>query len=131
MARAGGFWVAARDIENVISGKHSAVMIGGLSRYAATMILVGPAYPKASVIEYAGALAHEAYHCELYRRAEQFASGGQVPKHAYSGEHAEAMCLKYQCDVLRRLGLDETLTNRYESSLPSKWWDVPLDQRNW
>lgn len=79
-----------------------------------------PAYPKASAIEYAGALAHEAYHCELYRRVEQSAAGGQVPRQAYSGENAEALCLKYQCDVLRRLGLDAALIDRYEGGLQSK-----------
>ncbi len=120
-----------KHIETVISGKPSGVFAWGLARYPATIMLMGPAYAKGSVVEYAGALAHEAYHCELYRRAEQSAPGGLVPRHAYSGEHAESLCLKYQCDVLRRLGLDEALIDRYESGLQTKWWEVPFDQRSW
>lgn len=120
-----------KHIESVISGEPSGVFVRGLARYPATMVLVGPAYAKASVTEYAGALAHEAYHCELYRRAEQSAPGRPVPRHAYSGQDAESQCLKYQCDVLRRLGLDECLIGRYESGLQSKWWEVPYDQRSW
>jgi hypothetical protein len=115
----------------VISGKRSCVVVSALARSPTTMTVVGPIYLKESVIEYAGGLAHEAYHCELYRRAEQSAHDGLVPKQAYSGEHAESMCLKYQCEVLRRLGLDEALIDRYESSLQSRWREVPYEKQDW
>jgi hypothetical protein len=115
----------------VISGKPSAVVVRGLARFPTTMVVMGPAYFERSAVEYAGALAHETYHCELYRHAEQSAPGRPVPRHAYSGEHAETLCLRYQCDVLRRLGLDEAHIDRYEKSLESRWWEVPFDQRSW
>jgi hypothetical protein len=117
----------------VISGKHSCVVVNALAHMPTTMTVVGLAqHQRQSVIENAGGLAHEAYHCELYRRAEQSAHGGLVPKQAYSGEHAESMCLEYQCEVLRRLGLDEALIDRfYESSLQSRWWEVPYEQIDW
>ena len=115
----------------VVSGKPSGVVVRGLARFPTTMVLIGPAYSQRSIVEYAGALAHETYHCELYRRAEQLAPARPVPSHAHSGEHAESLCLRYQCDVLRRLGLDEAQIDRYERSLESKWWEVPFAQRSW
>ena len=120
-----------KHIGYVVSGKPSGVVVTGLARFPTTMVLMGPSYSQGSIVEYAGTLAHESYHCELYRRAEHTAPGSPVPEHAHSGENAESLCLRYQCDVLRRLGLDEAQIDRYERSLESKWWEVPFDQRSW
>ena len=121
-----------RHIGDIVSGKPSGVVVIGLARFPTTLVVMGPAYSQRSMVKNAGALAHETYHCELYRRAEQLAPGRPVPIHAYSGEYAETLCLRYQCDVLKRLGLDEAEVDRYErSSLESRWWEVPFDQQSW
>jgi hypothetical protein len=49
------------------------------------------------------------------------------PKNAYSGERAETLCVAYECDVLRRLGLDEWDVHRQARMLESKWWEAPGD----
>ena len=116
-------------IGDVVAAKPSGVLITPLRHFATTLVAVGTI--ERSTAEYAAGLAHEVYHCELYRRAQQADPHRSVPANAYSGEHAESLCLKYQCDVLRRLGVAEGRIERYESSLKSKWWEVPIDQRDW
>ena len=118
-------------IADVVSHKPSGVLTGALRQLPKTVVTMSRSYTERSTVEYAGALAHEIYHCELYRRAQRADPHGSVPANAHSGKDAERLCLSYQCDVLRRLGLDEAHVNRYESSLESKWWEVPLDQRDW
>lgn len=115
----------------IVAREPSGVFVIGLAHFPTTMVDIGPAYSTASPVEYAGALAHETYHCELYRRAEQSAPSRRVPKDAYLGRDAESQCLTYQCDALRRLGLDEARIDLYQKSLELKWWEVPIEQRNW
>ena len=118
-------------IGDVVSGQPSGVAISALRHLPKTMIVMGLSYSEHSTVEYAGALAHETYHCELYRRAQGGDPHGSVPTNVYSGKDAESLCLRYQCDVLRRLGLADAHIARYESALESNWWEVPFDQRDW
>jgi len=117
-------------IGDIISGQPSGVFPNMLW-LGPTVVLMGPSFSERSALEYAGTLAHEAYHCELYRAAERNIAGRFIPENAYTGEDAERSCLRYQCDVLRRLGLDEAQIERYESSLEAKWWEVPFERRKW
>jgi hypothetical protein len=80
-----------------------------------------------SIEERAGILAHETYHAELYRRAQNGNSHQAVPKNAYTGEHAESVCVACECDVLRRLGVDEWDVHQHQRSLESRWWEAPGD----
>jgi len=120
-----------KHLVTIVCVKPSGVFTKGLSSRSRTVVGMGPGWSKGSIVEYAGALAHEAYHCELYRCAEQSTPGRSVPRDAYSGEHAESLCLKYQCDVLRRLGLDEERVHFWERRFESRWWEIPFDQRTW
>ena len=119
-----------RYVGNIISGKPSGVF-PDILWLGPTFVIIGSSYSEGSTIEYAGALAHEAYHCELYTNAERENPGKSVEATAYSGEHAERLCLQYQCDVLRRLGLDEKDIKQYESAMDTRWWDVPFDRQDW
>jgi len=119
-----------KHIGDIVSGKPSGVFTSMLG-FGPTVVVMGPLFSEGSVIEYAGALAHETYHCELYRAAEKDGARNAVSEDAYSGEHAESLCLRYQCDALRRLGLNELHIERYETGLATRWWDVPLDRRDW
>jgi hypothetical protein len=119
-----------KHVGDIVSGKPSGVFPDMLW-LGPTFVIMGPAYSERTAIEYAGALAHEAYHCELYRRAEMNGHGSSVPVHAYAGEDAEKLCLDYQCDVLRRLGLDQSIIEEYENGLQTRWWEIPFEQRDW
>jgi hypothetical protein len=119
-----------KHIADVVSAKRSGVLTRALRYIPKTLVLFGPSYSGNSTVEYAGALAHEAYHCELYRRAQVDSPNLSVPASAYSGEYAETLCLNYQCDVLRRLGLDQARIEQYESTLKSKWWQIPFHQKD-
>jgi hypothetical protein len=131
-AKTPGVYVLLQEhIGDIVSFKHSGVFTHSLRHIPTTLVLISPCYSESSAVEYAGALAHETYHCELYRRGQAGGPRGSVPTTAYSGEYAESLCLKYQCDVLRQLGLDEARIARYESSLKSKWWETPFSQRHW
>jgi len=119
-----------KHIGDIVSGKPSGVFPDMLW-LGPTFVIMGPSYSEGSPIEYAGALAHEAYHCELYRKAERNNPSSSVEPNAYSGEHAEGLCLQYQCDVLRRLGLDESEIKEYANGLHTRWWEVPFERRDW
>ena len=55
-----------------------------------------------SVQWFAGAIAHEATHSELYH-AYQAKQGLPVPAHIWSSETAEKLCIQYQIDVLQTI----------------------------
>ena len=92
-----------------------------------TAVLMRPYGSELSIEQRAGVLAHETYHAELYRRAQNSNPRQAVPENAYSGEHEESLCVAYQCDVLRRLGVDEWDIHQQKLSLKSKWWESPGD----
>jgi hypothetical protein len=119
-----------KHIGDIVSGKPSGVF-PDILWLGPTFVIMGPAYSEGSTIEYAGAIAHEAYHCELYTQGENDNPSNAVPPNTYSGEHAERLCLQYQCAVLRKLGLDEENIKEYESGLHTRWWEVPFERRDW
>ncbi len=119
-----------RHIGDIVSGKPSGVFPDMLW-LGPTFVIMGPSYSEGGTIEYAGGIAHEAYHYELYTKAEKGNPGRRVQPDAYSGEQAEGLCLQYQFDVLRKLGLDEEVIKEYVTKLHSRWWEVPFERRNW
>ncbi len=119
-----------KHVGDIVSGKPSGVLPDMLW-LGPTFVIMGPSYSEGETIEYAAAIAHEAYHCELYTTAEKGNPGQAVQPDAYSGEQAEGLCLQYQCGVLRKLGLDEEAIKEYGSQLHSRWWEVPFEQRDW
>ena len=92
-----------------------------------TAVLVRPYVSEISIEQRAGILAHETYHAELYRRAQNGNPHHELPISAYSGEHAESLCVEYECGVLRRLGVDEWDIHQKVRALESKWWEAPGD----
>lgn len=117
-------------VGDIVSGKPSAVFPDMLW-LGPTYVIMGASYSEGSTIEYAAAIAHEAYHCELYSKAEKANPGKRVQPNDYSGEQAEALCLQFQCDVLSKLGLDEERIKEYANQLHTRWWEVPMDKRDW
>ena len=112
----------------VSSHVFAACCLTGLLAYApTTVVLMRPYGSELPIEKRAGILAHETYHAELYRRAQNGNPHQAPPENAYSGERAETLCVAYQCDVLRRLGLDEWDIDRQVRKLKSKWWEAPGD----
>ena len=119
-----------RHLGDILASKPTGVLTRP-SRFAPTVVMIGPSVSKGSAIEYAGALAHEAYHCELYKSAAASSPDIRVPTSVHSGEEAERQCLRYQCDVLKRLGLDDKRLGQHERKMETRWWEVPFDQREY
>src|SRR5262249_46908157 len=81
------------------------------------------------VIEVAGALAHEGFHCKLYWEYRDSHGGQQPPKEVFSGRTGEEQCVRYQCDVLRRLGASSDVLAHYEKVLETEYWKTPFEHR--
>jgi hypothetical protein len=82
-------------------------------------------------IEYAGALGHEAYHCELYRKPKgtilvALCSQMHIPGRTLRGYvfNTNAMCLE-------DLGWMKEILKEYDSGLHTRWWAVPFERRDW
>lgn len=56
-----------------------------------------------SVTWCAGTIAHDAYHSKLYHDYK-LVKKGPVPSHVWKGETAEIKCLKFQLEVLKKIG---------------------------
>jgi hypothetical protein len=59
-----------------------------------------------SVIWYAGAIAHDAYHSKLYREAKDGLGDREPDPDAWTGVEAEKKCLAFQRQVLLQLSAD-------------------------
>jgi hypothetical protein len=59
---------------------------------------------EAETVWYAGAIAHDAYHSILYRKARRRNRFGLVWERDYGGVEAERKCLGFQLQVLTELG---------------------------
>jgi hypothetical protein len=62
-----------------------------------------------SAIWYASAIAHDAYHAELYGAAKKNAGGKEPCAAVWTGPEAEKRCLAFQRDVIAALGGDENM----------------------
>ena len=70
---------------------------------------VGPATWKQSAAWYAGAIAHDAYHSQLYCEAKRQNQDREPDADVWTGTEAERQCLTYQEEVLQEMGADAAL----------------------
>jgi len=70
---------------------------------------VGKATWRHSVVWYAGAIAHDAYHAKLYCDAKGGNHGKEPDNDAWTGVEAEKSCLAFQRRVLVELNADEKI----------------------
>ena len=70
---------------------------------------VGKATWRHSVVWYAGAIAHDAYHAKLYCDAKGGKHGKEPDNDAWTGVEAEKQCLAFQRRVLVELNADEEI----------------------
>lgn len=59
-----------------------------------------------SVLWYAGAIAHDAYHSKLYHEAKNSLGGNEPHADAWTGAEAEKKCLAFQRKVMAELNAD-------------------------
>ena len=64
------YQLVQKHIGDILSGTPSGVFADMLW-LGPTFVIIGPSGSNRSTPEYAGVLAHEAYHCELYSNAER------------------------------------------------------------
>ena len=72
-------------------------------------VTVGKATWRHSVVWYAGAIAHDAYHAKLYIDANGGNHGKEPDNEAWTGAQAEKNCLAFQRQVLLELNADEKI----------------------
>jgi hypothetical protein len=73
--------------------------------------VVGKPTWKHSILWYAGAIAHDAYHSKLYVDAKQVNRGREPDADCWMGAEAERKCLGFQLQVLMELNADpETIS---------------------
>jgi len=70
---------------------------------------VGKATWRHSVVWYAGAIAHDAYHAKLYCDAKGGKHGKEPDSDTWTGAEAEKQCLAFQRQVLLELNADEKI----------------------
>jgi hypothetical protein len=97
---------AARDHVAVIRQGRRSGMKARLERPTFT---VGQATWRHSVLWYAGAIAHDAYHAKLYCDAKGGKRGKEPDCDAWTGADAEKQCLAFQRQVLLELNADEKI----------------------
>ena len=83
---------------------------GGMKAWAKKpTFLVGKPTWRHSVVWYAGAIAHDAYHGELYAGGKTNCTGKAPEADVWSGVEAETKCLAFQAEVLLALNAEPTL----------------------
>ena len=89
-----------------------------------------------SVVWYAGAIAHDAFHAKLYRDAKKRNPAAEPSADTWSGKHAERVCLAFQSQVLVALDADEAMIAHVEKQARNpayqgrnQGWGAWLDYR--
>jgi hypothetical protein len=101
--------------------------------------IVGKATWRHSILWYAGAIAHDAYHAKLYLDAKGDDDGTEPDADAWTGAEAEKKCLAFQQQVLLALNADEAMIGYIENCAQNptyqgrnKGWKSWLDYlRRW
>src|SRR3990172_700009 len=106
LLRVSALFGAARDHIAVIrQGRRSGMKAGAVK----PTFTVGKATWNHSVVWYAGAIAHDAYHAKLYCDAKGGNHGKEPDNDAWTGVEAEKSCLAFQRRVLVELNADEKI----------------------
>jgi hypothetical protein len=137
LLRSSPLFVAVRKYLPIIQqGKRS-----GMRAWAEKpTFVVGKPTWQHSVLWYAGAIAHDAYHAKLYHEAKQKTGGREPGANCWTGVAAEKNCLEFQRRVLLELKADEKTIAYIEECEKNptyhgrtQWWLSWLDyiRRRW
>ena len=80
---------------------------------------------------YAGTIAHDAHHSALYHDYQLSHPGQSIPSDIYTGEQAEADCLKVQYDALARMGATASTLDYLKNVITTKYWTGDYANRWW
>ncbi|TMA61433.1 MAG: hypothetical protein E6J73_11960 [Deltaproteobacteria bacterium] len=101
------FQIIRANLSIIRQGRRS-----GMKAWAAKpTFLVGKPTWSHSPAWYAGAIAHDAYHSELYSSAKQRGADKEPQADCWTGTEAEKKCLAFQHQVLLALSADATIVN--------------------
>ena len=101
------FQIIRANLSIIRQGRRS-----GMKAWAAKpTFLVGKPTWSHSPAWYAGAIAHDAYHAELYSSAKQRGADKEPQADCWTGTEAEKKCLAFQHQVLLALSTDATIVN--------------------
>lgn len=96
-----------------------------------TRYLVGDATRNAGTVWYAGTIAHDAGHSQLYHAYLIANPGSSVPNDVWTGESAEKTCLEAQHDALSKIGGTQYQLDYIRNVINTQYYNVPYDQRWW
>jgi hypothetical protein len=96
------FEVIRANVAIIRQGRRS----GMRARAKKPTFVVGKKTWRHSVVWYAGAIAHDAYHAKLYREAKEARGECEPEADAWTGAEAEKKCLAFQRDVMAQLNAD-------------------------
>jgi hypothetical protein len=77
----------------------------------------------------AGDIAHDSYHSKLYHDYKA-KYGDNVPNEIWTGQEIEMKCLRYQIEVMRKIGAPQGEID-YLKSLDGSHYKVEFDKRGW
>ena len=86
---------------------------------------------EADTLWYAGTIAHDAHHSALYHDYQLSHPGQSIPSDIYTGEQAEADCLKVQYDALARMGATASTLDYLKNVITTKYWTGDYANRWW
>jgi hypothetical protein len=93
--------------------------------------LVGDTTRNAGTIWYAGTIAHDVGHSQLYNTYLHAHPGESVPGDVWTGESAERSCLDAQHDALSKIGASQTTLDYIKNVINTEYYDISYDQRWW
>ena len=113
------FQIIRTNLAMIRQARHS----GMNARAKTPTFLVGKPTWSHSPVWYAGAIAHDAFHAELYSSAKQRRAGKEPLADSWTGAEAEKKCLAFQRQVLLAVNADESMIGYVE-----RWAQNPTYQ---
>jgi hypothetical protein len=92
---------------------------------------VGKATVDAGTIWYAGTISHDACHSKQYHDYLFENPSKDVPSEIYTGKNAEAQCLAFQYNTLKKIGATQDTLNYLTDIINSEYWNVDYGERWW
>ncbi|MCK4734408.1 MAG: hypothetical protein KAT65_18275 [Methanophagales archaeon] len=93
--------------------------------------VVGERTYNSDTIWYAGTIAHDAYHSKLYDDYKMKNPDKNVPYDVWTGRDAEAQCINFQYNTLKKIGASNYTLNYVKNVIDSNFWEIPYDERDW
>jgi len=84
-----------------------------------------------TVTSFASGIAHESIHSRQYHDYLKEHPGMAVPDDIWTGEAAEKQCCEHQMRVLQEIGAPLSEIIHYSWNPSNRYWEVPINKRDW